>query len=133
MNEKHLLIAGRPASGKTEVLIAIANMHPLNTLFLSEESSEEVLKEQRNLSKLVKVVDSKSFNLKELRNYETICVDYLELLDDGLIVDLINIIQKNTIRVIATSQVRRGENELLSRFQTLIDRRSRHKDVPIRS
>lgn len=127
MNEKHLLITGRPASGKTEVLIAIANMHPSNTLFLSNESSDSELKEQRNLSKLVKVVDSKSFNLKELHNYETICVDYLEVLDDGLIVDLIDLIHKNSIRIILTSQVRRKENELLSRLQTSIDRKNRQR------
>lgn len=127
MKEKHLLITGRPASGKTEMLIAIANMHPSNTLFLSEQNFEEELKEQRGLSNLVKVVNRKSFNLKELHNYETICVDYLEILDTPLIANLINVIQMDTIRVIATSQVRRGQNELISRFQTAIDRRKASK------
>lgn len=127
MKEKHLLITGRPASGKTEVLIAIANMHPSTTLFLSEEFREEELKGQRNLSNIVKVIDSESFDVKELHNYETLCVDYLELLDNELIINLINIIQMNTIRVIAASQVRRGRNELIKRFQTAIDRRKSPK------
>jgi len=123
MNEKNLLITGRPASGKTEILIAIANMHPSNTLFWSEESSEIQLKEEKNLSHLVKVVDSKSFNLEELKNYETICIDYLELLDNYSIKELMKIVKMNKKRIIATSQVRRGKNELLDRMQCPISRR----------
>ena len=92
MTEKHLLIIGRPASGKTELLIALANMHPKTTLFLSQESDEELLKEQRNLSELVKVVDRESFDLKDLHNYETLCIDYLELLDSDFVKELMNIV-----------------------------------------
>jgi len=49
MTEKHLLITGRPASGKTELLVAFANMHPKTTLFFSEECTEEMLKNQKGL------------------------------------------------------------------------------------
>ena len=38
MNGKHLLLTGRPASGKTETLIACVNMYSSTTLFLSEEN-----------------------------------------------------------------------------------------------
>jgi len=50
MTEKHLLITGQPASGKTELLVAFANMHPKTTLFYSEECTEEMLKNQKGLN-----------------------------------------------------------------------------------
>lgn len=47
MADRHLLITGRPASGKTELLVAFANMHPKTTLFLSEECTEDLLKNKK--------------------------------------------------------------------------------------
>lgn len=124
MAEKHLLITGRVASGKTEALIGIANLHSKKTLFLSEECTEQKLKEKRGLSNEVKVIDTNSFNISELTNYETLCIDYLELLDNKFIEELIEIIKTNSIRIILTSQVRRGDNELILRIKHLITRRS---------
>lgn len=124
MAEKHLLITGRVASGKTEALIGIANLHSKKTLFLSEECNEQELKEKRGLSNEVKVIDTNSFNISELTNYETLCIDYLELLDNKFIEELIEIIKTNSIRIILTSQVRRGDYELILRIKHLITRRS---------
>jgi replication-associated recombination protein RarA len=129
MNEKHLLITGRPASGKTELLIAYANMHPKTTLFLSEESTESLLKEQRGLSSLVKVVDINNFNIDDLERYNTLCIDYLELFSKEDQEIFIKIIQENKICVILTSQVKRGNNEVLKRIDDLIFSRNYTKKL----
>jgi len=119
MTEKHLLITGRPASGKTELLIAYANMHSKTTLFLSEEMTEVDLK-QRELNADVKVIDSQQLRNVNLEDYHTLCIDYLELLSDDTLQELIKIIKANRVRVIITSQVRRGTNELMLRIRSMI-------------
>lgn len=123
MTDKHLLITGRPGSGKSELLIAYANMYPKTTLFLSDESTEEFLKQQRGLDAQLKVIDSKDFDTSMLNGYETLCVDYLELLSEDMIQKLFKILEDNNHRVILTSQVKIGANELLDRIHNLINRR----------
>ncbi len=123
MTDKHLLITGRPGSGKSELLIAYANMHPKTTLFLSDESTEEFLKQQRGLDAQLKVIDSKDFDTSILNGYETLCVDYLELLSEDMIQKLLKILEDNNHRVILTSQVKRGTNELLERIDNAINHR----------
>jgi len=91
--EKHLLITGRPASGKTEILIAFANMHPKTTLFLSEECTDDLLKKEKGLNELVKVVDSSEFTYEETQSYTSLCVDYLELLSHETLQKIIKIIK----------------------------------------
>jgi len=124
MKDKHLLITGRPASGKTEVLIAFANMHPKTTLFFSEECTENLLKEQKGLTKLVKIVDSSNFMNEDIQKYTTLCIDYLELLSTEMLHQIMQIVKRNAIQVIATSQVKRGNNEVTDRIESLINRRS---------
>lgn len=123
MSEKHLLITGRPASGKTELLIAFANMYPKTTLFLSEECTEEVLKKEKGLNGHVKVVDSCSFAHELPQGYTSLCVDYLELLSKEILQKIIALIKQNNLQIIVTSQVRVGHNEVLNRIESLISRR----------
>lgn len=123
MKEKHLLITGRPASGKTEILIAFANMYPKTTLFLSEESTEDLLKNKKGLNELVKVVNSSEFTYEETQNYTSLCVDYLELLSDETLQKIIKTIKQSNLQVIVTSQVKRRQNEVLDRIESLISRR----------
>ncbi len=123
MKEKHLLITGRPASGKTEILIAFANMHPKTTLFLSEECTEDLLKNKKGLNELVKVVNSSEFTYEETQNYTSLCVDYLELLSDETLQKIIKTIKQSNLQVIVTSQVKRRQNEVLDRIESLISRR----------
>ena len=47
-----ILLSGRPGSGKTQMLIDYANMHPNTTLCISQESTKEELR-ARGLSSLV--------------------------------------------------------------------------------
>jgi len=123
MKEKHLLITGRPASGKTEILIAFANMFPKTTLFLSEECTEDLLKNKKGLNELVKVVNSSEFTYEETQNYTSLCVDYLELLSDETLQKIIKTIKQSNLQVIVTSQVKRRQNEVLDRIESLISRR----------
>ena len=123
MKEKHLLITGRPASGKTEILIAFANMYPKTTLFLSEECTENLLKNKKGLNELVKVVNSSEFTYEETQNYTSLCVDYLELLSDETLQKIITTIKQSNLQVIVTSQVKRRQNEVLDRIKSLISRR----------
>jgi len=123
MSEKHLLITGRPASGKTELLIAFANMYPKTTLFLSEECTEGVLKKEKGLNGHVKVVDSCSFAHGLPQGYTSLCVDYLELLSKEILQKIIALIKQNNLQILVTSQVRVRHNEVLNRIESLISRR----------
>lgn len=124
MLEKHILITGRPGSGKTQILIAIANMYPKTTLFFSEEQSEKHLKTKSGLSTDVRVVHSDGFVSEDLNKYSTVMVDYIELLSSNIVHKLVKVIEENKLRVIIVSQVRRGENEVIKRFEELMDRKS---------
>ena len=123
MQQKHLLLTGRPASGKTEVLIAFANRYPATTLFLSEEMDEDKLKNDRGLDKSVKVADSTKFLDEDLARYKTICVDYLELLSIEILEKILQIVEENRLQLIVASQVRRGKNEVVGRIKDLIEKR----------
>lgn len=52
--ENIILLAGRPASGKTEMMIAYANQFPNSKLVLSEEYNPQSLV-QRGLNHIIKV------------------------------------------------------------------------------
>jgi hypothetical protein len=69
------------------------------------------------------VIDSKNFDTSILNGYETLCVDYLELLSEDMIQKLLKILEDNNHRVILTSQVKRGANELLERIDNTINHR----------
>ncbi len=57
MIEKHLLLTGRLASGKTEVLIAFVNRFAKTTLFVWDEMNEEILRIRGLDKKLIKPSD----------------------------------------------------------------------------
>ena len=101
-----ILISGRPASGKTQLLIAYANMYPQTTLVLSEENSREDL-HQRNLSKDIKVINSELFQNVDISKYKTICIDYIELFSDTFIKEKINPLIDTGIRIIILQQMDR--------------------------
>ena len=124
MSEKHLLITGRPGSGKTEMLIAIANKHPKTTLFLSEEYDKTTLRDRRGLDRRVNVVTSETFLAETMSKYETLCIDYLELLSDEALEKIVTSIKKGRLHIIVASQVRRGVNEVVERIEALIRRRN---------
>lgn len=86
--ENLILLAGRPASGKTEMMIAYANQFPKTTLVLSEEYNQQSLV-QRGLNNIIKVTSQDEFYKVNLENYKTLCIDYLELFDQNKIVNII--------------------------------------------
>ena len=106
MVEKIILIAGRPGSGKTELIIHYCNQYPETTLLLAEEYSEEYIKE-RGLKDKVKVINKNEFYNVNLSNYKTICIDYIELFDEEFLQYLITKSLEQNIRIIALTQMRR--------------------------
>ncbi len=62
MIEKHLLLTGRLASGKTEVLIAFVNRFAKTTLFVWDEMNEEILRIRGLDKKLIKPSDKPQSN-----------------------------------------------------------------------
>jgi len=123
MTEKHLLITGRPGSGKTELLVAFANMHPETTLFYSAECTEEMLKNEKGLNENVAVADSSTFKFEQANNYTTICVDYLELLPEEILEKVKVLIKQNNLQIIVASYVKRGDNEVIDRIDNSIRKR----------
>lgn len=124
MNDRHLLITGRPGSGKTEMLMALANRHPQTTLFLSEEYDKATLRDRRGLDRRVKIVTCEEFLTDEVSDYETLCIDYLELLSNEALERIEDLIEKECLHIVAASQVRRGTNEVADRIRSLMRRRN---------
>jgi len=105
MNHKeYLLLAGRPNSGKTEIMIHYANQYPLTTLFISEEYAPNTLY-RRGLSNHVRVIGSESLNNVKFNNYKTICIDYLQLFEKDIIQTLLKKLAQMDVRIILASSV----------------------------
>lgn len=81
------------------------------------------VKKQKGLNEFVKVIDSSDFTYDLINNYTSLCVDYLELLSDEMLQKIMQVIKRNDVQVIATSQVKRGHNEVIERIESLINRR----------
>ena len=114
-NNNFILLSGRPGSGKTEMLIAYANMYPNTTLILSEENIKEGLVD-RKLSEKVTVTDSQGFKNIDMSKYDTVCIDYLELVDYGLIDKIIKESARLNIRLIILTQLDRNYNLRVNPF-----------------
>ncbi|MGJ0336093.1 DnaB-like helicase C-terminal domain-containing protein [Aliarcobacter cryaerophilus] len=104
--ENIILLAGRPASGKTEMMIAYANQFPKTTLVLSEEYNQQSLV-QRGLNNIIKVTSQDEFYKLNLENYKTLCIDYLELFDQNKITNIIKAANGQKLRIILLSMMNR--------------------------
>lgn len=107
MSQNFILLSGRPGSGKTEILIAYANAYSTTTLFLSEEHSIEGLR-NKNLSNEVKVVKMDTFSDIDITNYETLCIDYIDLCNKNFINKSIIPLMDTDIRIITAQQMNRA-------------------------
>jgi len=107
MSEKYIHLAGRTASGKTEMILAYANQYPKTTLILSKEYSKEWIQESRNINKDVKVV--KTLDGIDISKFDTICIDYAELFDYDYLQDLVKTLMELDIRIIVASHMKRGD------------------------
>ena len=114
-NDNFILLSARPGSGKTEMLIAYANMYPSTTLILSEENTRESLIDKK-LSEKVIVTDSQGFKNIDMLKYDTVCIDYLELVDYGLIDKIIKESARLNIRLIILTQLDRNYNLRVNPF-----------------
>lgn len=56
-----------------------------------------------------------------MSDYETLCVDYLELLSEDMVLKLSKILEDNNHRVILTSHVKTGTSDLLERINSAIN------------
>ena len=103
-----ILLSGRVASGKTEMLISYTTAYPHSTLFLSSESSREVLI-TRGLKKEVAYIDGSDNTLEsvDLSSFTTICIDYLELFEKNIIKKFIEKTLNNDIRIVVATQMKR--------------------------
>ena len=100
-----ILLSGRPSSGKTQMLIDYANMHPNTTLFISQETTNEGLR-ARELSSSVDYRDS--FEAIDFAKYETLCIDNLEVfVKEDLKQFLMRAMEKEK-RIVLTSHMRRN-------------------------
>ena len=122
MSEKYLLISGRAGAGKTELLIAYANMYPKTTLLISEEYLEEdIIK--RGLSNDVKIVSAQNLNIGSIKEYSTICIDYIEVFEKAFINNLLNLAINEDIRIIAVSQMKATDYSVMTNiFQNCINK-----------
>jgi len=114
MSEKYILLSGRTASGKTEMIVAYANMHPQATLILSQEYKEEWIQEHRKLDKDVKVVEN--LDDIDITSFETICIDYIELFNKKYVDKLIADLMKTDIRIIVASNMKKETFEIHNVF-----------------
>ena len=119
--ENIILLAGRPASGKTEMMIAYANQFPNSTLVLSEEYNPQSLV-QRGLNHIIKVISQDEFYKVNLENYKTLCIDYLELFDQNKIINIIETANEKKLRIILLSMMNRqcDINNILSNIDKSI-------------
>ena len=124
MSEKHILVTGRPASGQTEIIVAITNRYPETTLLLSQQNSPEYLIKARGLDKNVKVVTAEEFMHENLSKYQTICIDCLEMLPTETIVRIMELVQEDRMRIILVSYVLRCNNEVLDRLKIALARKN---------
>ncbi len=107
MKYNPILISGRPGSGKTELIIALCNMHPSTTLLIAEEYDENYIR-NRGLNSLVKVICAKeAANLSDY-GCDTICIDYIELIKKPILDAIIDKAKHQNIRVIAVTQMRQN-------------------------
>ena len=106
MNEKYLLLAGRVGAGKSEMMIAYANQYPETTLILSEESNKIELN-QCGLNPEVAVIEMKQFKTVNLAEYETVCIEYIELFDQDELHTILQTLKSMDKRIIAITQMRR--------------------------
>ncbi len=102
--ENYILLAGHPGSGKTELLIAYANQYPSTTLYYSEESDTLTL-QNRGLNTGVEVVNKKQFDLENINKFDTICIDYIQVFNQGYIHELMKELMQRNIRIIVVSQM----------------------------
>jgi len=119
MKNEFILISGRAGAGKTELVLLYCNQYPETTLLIGEEYSAEYIR-QRGLDRHVAIVRHDKFNEVDLSKYKTICIDYVELLDE---VDLRNIVKKSSemnLRIIALTQMRRGDFNINNIFQSIL-------------
>ncbi len=105
MDNKFLLISGRPGSGKTDLMIHYANQYPETTLILSEESTKKQL-QKKGLKETVKVVGKKKFININVNKYDAVCIDYIELFDNNFIKNYIEPLKNTDIRMIVIDQMR---------------------------
>ena len=106
MDNKFLLISGRPGSGKTDLMIYYANQFPETTLILSEESTKKQL-QKKGLKETVLVVGKKKFTTMNVNKFDTVCIDYIELFDNDFIKNYIEPLKNADIRMIVIDQMRR--------------------------
>lgn len=101
-----ILLAGRPGSGKTDMIITYANQYPVSTLIISEESTALDLQE-RGLNSSVQVIRQEHCQSVDLTMYTTMCIDYLELFDQNVVKNMILEGVKLNMRIILVSHMRR--------------------------
>lgn len=101
-----ILLAGRPGSGKTDMMMAYANQYPGSTLIISEESTVLDLQE-RGLNSSVQVIRQEHCQSVDLTMYSTMCIDYLELFDPNVVKNMILEGVKLNMRIILVSHMRR--------------------------
>lgn len=113
MKENYLLISGRPGSGKTEMLICYANQFPEKTLILSNKYSKQTI-QKRGLDTNVEVTDQNGYDKINILEFDTICIDYIEVFEKNFIANVIKEIINLDIRIIAVSQMSRSDYSVLN-------------------
>jgi nucleoside-triphosphatase THEP1 len=106
MSYKPMIISGRPGSGKTEIVIALCNAHPEKTLLIAEEYDAAYIRE-RGLKPEVTVMGAKEAARLPSFGFETVCIDYIELLSQELLEEIIKKAELEGVRLVAVSQMRR--------------------------
>ncbi|HPW66445.1 MAG TPA: DnaB-like helicase C-terminal domain-containing protein [Salinivirgaceae bacterium] len=123
-----IIIAARPAMGKTTILLSIGSQISRHhkTQLMSLETSASQLK-QKGISDSILIDDTPAINLEHLskiilqNNPEVVLIDYIQLMTgnrENLIKDLKNIAVKFNICLIVNSQIHRGPE-----YRALSDRR----------
>jgi len=114
--QNYLLLSGRTGAGKTDILIAYANLYPKTTLIYSQESSKKTL-QKRGLKKGIKVVTQDTFDIDKIDKYDTLCIDYIELFNKEYITNLIKKLMQLDIRIVAVSQMKSRSYEINNVFK----------------
>lgn len=118
-----VLLSGRVGVGKTEMLIAYANLFIYKTLFISFECNEETL-QKRGLNKSVKVMsgDINIIDMVNITKYDTYIFDYLELVGinyNNKLIDFIQLLMRNGKRIILATQMKRSSFEINNLFEKI--------------
>lgn len=104
-----ILLSGRPENGNTQMLIAYANMHPASTLYISLACTHELLL-SKGLKPEVVVIDKVPLKDALIDNYETICIDYLEVGNkDDIKKFILKVLKKNKKVILASWMKRYGK------------------------